>query len=101
MKAGSSGLNSSGAPSTTGGVMSFMAISLARTPWRRERTGSLGASAWTNQLRLLSPARGRGWVRGLHGLSMPPHLASPPSGGEELEPYRDGEENCFMPHERC
>src|SRR5215203_2825034 len=34
---------------------------------------------------LLSPVRGRGWVRGLHELSMPPHLASPPSGGEELE----------------
>jgi hypothetical protein len=34
---------------------------------------------------LLSPDRGRGWVRGLHELSKPPHLASPPSGGEESE----------------
>ena len=31
MKAGSSGLNSSGAPSSDGGVISFMALSLART----------------------------------------------------------------------
>ncbi len=35
----------------------------------------------------LSPARGRGWVRGLR-TSLPPHLASPPSGGEELEGVR-------------
>jgi len=33
---------------------------------------------------LLSPARGRGWVRGRR-TSIPPHLASPPSGGEEYE----------------
>src|SRR5262249_58698129 len=33
---------------------------------------------------LLSPARGRGWERGLHP-SIPPLLASPPSGGEEFE----------------
>jgi hypothetical protein len=32
---------------------------------------------------LLSPDRGRGWERGLHELSKPPLLASPPSGGEE------------------
>jgi hypothetical protein len=37
-----------------------------------------------NHLFLLSPARGRGWVRGLHP-SLPPHLTSPPSGGEEYE----------------
>src|SRR4051794_24687531 len=42
-----------------------------------------------HRIRLLSPARGRGWVRGMR-TSLPPHLASPPSGGEELElcPYR-------------
>src|SRR5216684_9328074 len=34
---------------------------------------------------LLSLARGRGWVRGLRQLVQPPHLASPPSGGEEHE----------------
>jgi hypothetical protein len=28
---------------------------------------------------------GRGWVKGLHELSISPHRASPPSGGEELE----------------
>jgi len=33
---------------------------------------------------LLSPARRRGWVRGLR-TSIPPHLTSPPGGGEELE----------------
>jgi hypothetical protein len=33
---------------------------------------------------LLSPARGRGRVRGLR-TSIPPHLTSPPSGGEEYE----------------
>src|SRR5215208_5499683 len=38
----------------------------------------------TIPFRLLSPARGRGWVRGLR-TSLPPHLASPPSGGEETE----------------
>src|SRR5258707_1256570 len=32
---------------------------------------------------LLSPDRGRGWVRGLRSLVQPPLLASPPSGGEE------------------
>ncbi|MBV8191355.1 MAG: cobaltochelatase subunit CobN [Alphaproteobacteria bacterium] len=31
---------------------------------------------------LLSPARGRGWERGLHELSQPPLRTSPPSGGE-------------------
>jgi hypothetical protein len=36
-------------------------------------------------LMLLSPARGRGWVRGHRQLVQPPHLTSPPSGGEELE----------------
>src|SRR5258708_38374639 len=38
---------------------------------------------------LLTPARGRGWVRGMR-TSLPPHLASPPSGGEEFEmcPHR-------------
>ena len=35
-------------------------------------------------LGLLSPARGRGRVRGLR-TSTPPHLTSPPSGGEEHE----------------
>src|SRR5215217_7579767 len=34
---------------------------------------------------LLSPARGRGWERGLRELYKPPLLASPPSGGEEHE----------------
>jgi hypothetical protein len=33
---------------------------------------------------VLSLARGRGWVRGMR-TSLPPHLASPPSGGEEHE----------------
>src|SRR6267378_3543918 len=36
---------------------------------------------------LLSPARGRGWVRGMR-TSLPPLLTSPPSGGEELEEKR-------------
>ena len=35
------------------------------------------------ELKLLSPARGRGRERGLR-TSLPPLLASPPSGGEEL-----------------
>ena len=39
-------------------------------------------------LGLLSPASGRGWERGLHEFSMPPLLASPPSGGEEYEEKR-------------
>jgi hypothetical protein len=34
---------------------------------------------------LLSPARGRGWERGLPQLVQPPLLASPPIGGEEYE----------------
>src|SRR3979490_2032592 len=34
---------------------------------------------------LLCPAGGRGWVRGLRQLVQPPHLSSPPSGGEEHE----------------
>src|SRR5262249_16117087 len=34
---------------------------------------------------LLSPARGRGWVRGLRQLLQPPHLTSPPCGGGEYE----------------
>src|SRR5262249_52499520 len=34
---------------------------------------------------LLSPARGRGWVRGLQESFRPPLLTSPPSGGEEFE----------------
>jgi hypothetical protein len=38
----------------------------------------------TYRFKLLSPARGRGWERGLH-TSVPPLLASPPSGGEEYE----------------
>ena len=42
-------------------------------------------------LMLLSPARGRGWERGLR-TSIPPLLASPPSGGEELE-KRSGRDN--------
>src|ERR687898_1112894 len=33
---------------------------------------------------LLSPVGGRGWVRAQR-TSIPPHLASPPSGGEEYE----------------
>src|SRR5215218_7858164 len=43
---------------------------------------------------LLSPARGRGWVRGRR-TSIPPHLASPPSGGEEHE--RGGRERRGHP----
>src|SRR5690349_16224032 len=39
---------------------------------------------------LLSPIRGRGCERWLHGLSKPPLLASPPSGGEEHEPSEGG-----------
>src|SRR5262245_42594376 len=40
-------------------------------------------SAWRRgPLELLSPRWGRGWERGLRTLS-PPHLASPPGGGEE------------------
>jgi hypothetical protein len=42
------------------------------------------ATSTFGHLKLLSPARGRGWVRGLR-TSIPPHLASPPSGGEEYE----------------
>src|SRR5207342_315816 len=38
---------------------------------------------------LLSPARGRGWVRGKR-TSLPPHLTSPPSGGEEFEFGEEG-----------
>src|SRR6267378_6556188 len=34
---------------------------------------------------LLSPDRGRGWERGVHELSKPRLLTSPPSGGEEFE----------------
>src|SRR5580704_9254826 len=40
---------------------------------------------------LLSPARGRGWVRGLRTIFDAPHLASPPNGGEEHE---RGEGTC-------
>src|SRR5215207_601743 len=50
--------------------MSVMSALLRQTPHLR--------------IRLLSPARGRGWVRGKR-TSSPPHLASPPSGGEEHE----------------
>src|SRR5215468_537333 len=35
---------------------------------------------------LLSPTRGRGWERGLR-TSLPPLLAPPPNGGEELRSY--------------
>ena len=55
--------------------------------WRAIRTGSgnCGNCRLTHRrIRLLSPARGRGWVRGMR-TSLPPHLASPPSGGEEFE----------------
>ena len=41
----------------------------------------------TYPLKLLSLARGRGGVRGLRTDS-PPHLAAPPSGGEEYEKGR-------------
>jgi hypothetical protein len=55
--------------------------------------GSLASRLWCRhqRIKLLSPARGRGWVRGIP-TSFPPHLASPPSGGEELElrPPRGG-----------
>src|SRR5580704_4492577 len=60
---------------------------------------STAAKVWTHhRIRLLSPARGRGWVRGIR-TSLPPLLASPPSGGEEFELYPDrsstaGEEAC-------
>src|SRR5262249_36495849 len=51
-------------------------------PWRR--SDERAVSSPVNRT-LLSPARGRGWERGLHELSEPPLLASPPSGGEESE----------------
>jgi len=41
-------------------------------------------SNFSLSLMLLSPARGRGGERGLR-TSIPPLLASPPSGGEEHE----------------
>src|SRR5262249_6267145 len=47
--------------------------------WGRKSALKRGSSS-----SLLSPARGRGWERGLRTLS-PPLLASPPSGGEEHE----------------
>jgi hypothetical protein len=43
-----------------------------------------GRALHRSKLFLLSPARGRGWERGLR-TSIPPLLASPPSGGEEHE----------------
>src|SRR5258706_864296 len=43
------------------------------------------SSLRSTSLMLLSPDRGRGWERGLHELSKPPLLASPPIGGEEFE----------------
>ena len=45
----------------------------------------------------LSPARGRGRVRGLRTSIPPPHLASPPRGGEEHE---DGDVIDFSPYFR-
>src|SRR5436190_24064758 len=47
-------------------------------------TGSEFGMSAASALFPLSPARGRGRVRGLR-TSIPPHLASPPSGGEEFE----------------
>ena len=46
---------------------------------------------------LLSPARGRGWERGLRELSMPPLLASPPSGGEEYELFQSLDDMALQP----
>ena len=43
-----------------------------------------------SKLSLLSPARGRGWERGLDEPSQPPLLTSPPGGGEELEKKSEG-----------
>src|SRR5829696_5557961 len=37
----------------------------------------------------LSPARGRGWVRGLQAAFEAPQLTSPPGGGEEHEGMRE------------
>src|SRR5262249_52387085 len=52
---------------------------------RRTRYEPISVSPQSSSpLLLLSPARGRGWERGLR-TSIPPLLTSPPSGGEEHE----------------
>src|SRR6202048_3817296 len=101
-----------------GAVVGLRSISRQRTP-RRPRsmasvrpTGPAPATitSWTGngvppswvgrlyhpgrhrRIRLLSPAGGRGRVRGIR-TSLPPHLTSPPGGGEEFElcpPSRSG-----------
>src|SRR5215468_5465818 len=54
---------------------------------RRNPANSSQANDIKHQFRYANPlpARGRGWERGLHELSKPPLLASPPNGGEEYE----------------
>src|SRR5262245_37635244 len=47
--------------------------------------GVLAARAISRSRPLLSPARGRGRVRGLQESFRPPLLTSPPCGGEEFE----------------
>ncbi len=50
-----------------------------------DEAGQLTPTFAPHSLMLLSPDRGRGGERGLHELSIPPLLASPPSGGEGFE----------------
>jgi len=52
--------------------------------------------SYSRTLMLLSPARGRGWERGPR-TSIPPLLASPPSGGEEHELERYELERAITP----
>jgi tRNA(Ile)-lysidine synthase len=62
---------------------------------RFERARLRLAHASNSSFKLLSPVRGRGWVRGLQETeqpSDPPHLTSPPSGGEEHERGRAARE---------
>jgi hypothetical protein len=40
-------------------------------------------------MQLLSPDKGRGGERGLHELSKPPLLTSPPGGGEECNEVQE------------
>src|SRR5262249_31217881 len=49
------------------------------------------------QAPLLSPARARGRMRGLYELWKPPHLASRPSGGEEIELCRQSKNAVARP----
>src|SRR5271170_7944718 len=59
-------------------------IALAPARAQRPTLASAAATVRTHhRIRLLFPARGRGWVRGMR-TSLPPHLVSPPSGGEEF-----------------